>query len=105
MSPTDFTVNFASIYDTFSDAWSVVFRWCWLLTDTQRLLVPTAALIVILLWTKMCPVKRTMPATPHDDEALYNAAIERWSAASEANARQQMILQAAPAKPRRFRRW
>ncbi len=79
-------MNFGS--DTFSiwqpavqfcrEAVAATLAWCHLLTDTQRLLLPTSLALVVLLWTKMSPPKPKRPTVSPEDEALYAAAIERW---------------------------
>ena len=85
MSLPSVAPDFDSVLRVCADAWWAAIHWCQLLTDTQRLLLPTAALVVTLLWVKMCPIRRNLPSTAREDEALYSAAIERWSAASEAD--------------------
>ncbi len=61
---------------------AAVLQWCELLTDTQRLLLPTSLAVVVLLWTKMCPPPVKAPSASAEDEAIYSAAIERWLASS-----------------------
>jgi hypothetical protein len=62
------------------EAIGTAMSWCELMTDTQRLLLPTSVLVVVLLWTKMCPSQPRLPAAREGDEDLYAAAAARWAA-------------------------
>ncbi len=84
LSPASLSI-WESAQSVCSDAFAATVQWCGLLTDTQRLLLPTALAVVVLLWTKMCPPKVKIPSTIAEDEAIYTAAIERWLAASAAD--------------------
>jgi hypothetical protein len=64
-------------------------EWFGLLSQTQRLLLPTSLIVVLLLWVKLCPPKARVRSTAVEDEALYTAAIARWLASSEAGKKQR----------------
>jgi hypothetical protein len=54
-----------------------IIQWCHLLTDTQRLLVPTAVVLVTLVWSKHSPRPTRLPEARDGDE-LYAESLKRW---------------------------
>ncbi len=77
-----------------ADAFSATVQWFGGLTQTQQLLLPTSLALVVLLWAKLCPPKAKAPAGAAEDEAIYTSAIERWSAAGEAEKKRRAASRA-----------
>jgi hypothetical protein len=65
----------------FREGWEALgstVQWCHLLTDNQRLLLPTSVVVVTLLWSKMCPRPPRLPAEREGDAELYAESMNRW---------------------------